>query len=68
MENKISVLYRDETKILTWFIWRKIFFQEYLHYTIKNQWSFYPRSYSTLLLSKLFHTITSKASFNKTVE
>ena len=36
MENKILSLYRDETKILTWFILRKIFFQDFLPYTINK--------------------------------
>ena len=49
MENKISSLYSDETKILTWFKWRKLFSKIFALYYQKSM---------EFLSSLVFHTVT----------
>ena len=50
-------------KYFTWFIWRKIFFSKIFCSKLSKSMEFLSSLVSTL--SKLFHTITSKALFNK---
>ena len=64
MENKILSIYRDETKILTWFIWR-IFFPRFFALHYQKSMEFLSSLVIPQLLYKFFYIITSKALFNK---